>query len=73
MTVTLTDVIEAAGAPGICANDNFEILDVAHAPELLDATTGTTTFIAATVQLLETGQNQDACKNADLVLSLVAS
>jgi hypothetical protein len=73
VSVTLTDVVEAVTATGACSPLDFELLDVAHTPEVLDATDGTTTFVAATIRLLETGVNQDDCKNADLVLTLVAS
>lgn len=73
VTVSLTDVVESAAATGACSPLDFALLDAAHTPEVLDASTGTTTFVAATIRLKETGVNQDDCKDADLVLSLVAS
>lgn len=75
VTVTVTDVQDAGGTSIIagCPTTDFEIADTAYAGELIAAggTSGNETV--ATIRLRETGVNQDACKGAAVVLSLVAS
>jgi hypothetical protein len=74
VAVTVTDVVEAAGASGTCAVGNFAIVDNAAYDGELIAAAGTTGDVdVATIQLIESGSNQDACKGASVVLSLVAS
>jgi hypothetical protein len=75
VTVTVTDVVDGLGASigAGCPTTDFAIADTSYAGELIAAggTSGNETV--ATIQLLETGVNQDDCKGADVVLSLVAN
>lgn len=74
VTVTVTDVSEAGGVVGTCAIGNFEILDNAsYDGELIPAGGTTGDVDVATIQLIESGANQDACKGASIALSLVAN
>lgn len=74
VTVTVTDVSEAGGVVGTCAVGNFEILDNAsYDGELIPAGGTTGDVDVATIQLIESGANQDACKGASIALSLVAN
>lgn len=74
VTVTIDDVVEDASVTGTCSPLDFAIVDNAsYSGEVLDAGGDSTTFVAATLQLTETGVNQDACKGADVSLSLVAN
>jgi hypothetical protein len=75
VTVTVTDVVDAAGITigAGCPATDFEIADAAYSGELILAggTSGDETV--ATIQLLNSADNQDDCKGASVVLSLVAS
>jgi hypothetical protein len=75
VTVTVTDVLDGTGASigAGCPTTDFAIADTSYAGELIAAggTSGNETV--ATIRLLETGVDQDACKGADVVLSLVAN
>lgn len=74
VTVSVDDVVEDAAAVGSCNPLDFEVLDNGlYNGEVLDANGDSTTFVAATLQLTETNQNQDACKGAVLVLGLTAN
>lgn len=75
VTVTVTDVVDGLGASigAGCPTTDFAIADTAYAGELIAAggTSGNETV--ATIRLRETGVDQDDCKGASVVLSLVAN
>lgn len=74
VTVTVTDVVDSDGVTVVgCPTTDFAIADAPYAGELILAggTTGDQTV--ATIRLLNTAANQDPCKGASAVLSLVAS
>jgi hypothetical protein len=74
VTVTVADVIEAAGVTDVCELDDFAIADnTDYDGELIVAGGTSGDEGVATIQLEETGVNQDACKGASVVLSLTAS
>lgn len=75
VTVTVTDVLDSGGTSigAGCPTTDFAIADTAYAGELIAAGGSSGDETVATIRLLETGVNQDACKNAVVVLSLVAS
>lgn len=76
VTVTVSDVRNAAGTTiGVgCPTTDFVIADnAAYSGELIAAGGTSGNEIVATIRLDETGSNQDPCKDADVVLSLVAN
>jgi hypothetical protein len=75
VTVTVSDVRNAAGTTiGVgCPTTDFVVADAAYAGELIAAGGTSGNEIVATIRLRETGSNQDPCKDADVVLSLVAN
>ena len=58
--------------PG-CTVDNFQLTPVAIAPQILNAGASSGPIVPATIAMLETGVNQDVCKNAAVTLSLQVS
>jgi type II secretory pathway pseudopilin PulG len=75
VTVTVTDVLDGSGASigAGCPTTDFAIADAAYSGELIPAGGVTADETVATIRLKETGVNQDACKGASVVLSLVAN
>lgn len=76
VTVTITDVRNASGSSIVaaCPIAEFAVTDNAGYDGELIAAGGTSgEETVASIQLLETGVNQDDCKNASLVLLLTAN
>jgi hypothetical protein len=76
VTVTVSDVTDAAGVTigAGCPTTDFVIADnTAYSGELIVAGGTSGNEVVATIRLSETGSNQDPCKDADVVLSLVAN
>lgn len=74
VTVTVAGVEDSVGNPVAgCPTTDFEIEDAAYAGELILAGDTTGNQTVATIRLLNTAANQDPCKGAFVVLSLVAS
>ncbi len=71
---TLTATVTGTSAGAACAANNFL---VAGSPAVVNATVpsgnGVGSWSGITVRMLETGVNQDACKNATVDISYVAT
>ena len=73
VTVTVTDVVEASGVTTACSPLDFAITDTSYAGEVIPAGDTTGVIVPAQIALTETGQDQNACKGASLVLAFVAN
>lgn len=74
VTVTVSDVVDGVGDTiAGCPTTDFAIADAAYAGELIPAGGVTADETVATIRLKETGVDQDDCKGASVVLSLVAN
>lgn len=74
VTVTVTGVVDSGGAAVAgCLTADFVIEDTVYAGELILAGDTTGNQTVSTIRLVNTAANQDPCKGASVVLSLVAS
>jgi hypothetical protein len=73
VTSVTASVSSISGNPGTCATTNFVVAGTSNVPGLVPAGTGKGAWSGLTVQLVETGSNQDGCKGATVHLAYLAS
>lgn len=73
VTSVTASVSSISGNPGTCATTNFVVAGTSNVPGLVPAGTGQGAWSGLTVQLVETGSNQDGCKGATVHLAYLAS
>jgi hypothetical protein len=73
VTAVTASVGSVSGNPGTCATTNFVVAGTSNVPGSIAAGNGTGAWSGLTVQLVETGANQDGCKGATVHLVYSAS